>query len=167
MKTEIPVMDDKISGVIQKLHELFRGKNITLSVAESCTGGLISHYITALPGASSFFEAGFVVYSAEMKEKIMGVSSAVIAEHGVVSRETAEEMAEKVRAAAGTDFSIATTGNLGPDVLEGKERGLVYLAVSRDGKTFSKELHLTGDRTANKEEAAVSALRFLIDIVSG
>ena len=153
-------MDDKISGVIQKIHDLFRGKNITLSVAESCTGGLISHYITALPGASSFFEAGVVVYSAEMKKKILGVSSAVITEHGVVSRETAEEMAEKVRAATGTDFSIATTGNLGPDVLEGKERGLVYLAVSGNGKTFSEELHLTGDRTANKEEAALSALSF-------
>ena len=158
-------MDDKISGVIQKIHDLFRGKNITLSVTESCTGGLISHYITALPGASSFFEAGVVVYSAEMKKKILGVSSAVITEHGVVSRETAEEMAEKVRAATGTDFSIATTGNLGPDVLEGKERGLVYLAVSGNRQTFSEELHLTGDRTANKEEAALSALRFLVKIV--
>ena len=137
-------MDNTISGIIQKVHDLFKGKNLTLSVAESCTGGLISHHITALAGASSFFEAGVVVYSAEMKKKILGVSSAVITEHGVVSRETAEEMAEKVRAATGTDFSMATTGNLGPDVLEGKERGLVYLAVSGNGKAFSEELHLTG-----------------------
>jgi nicotinamide-nucleotide amidase len=163
----MPAMDNKISGVIQKIHELFKGKGLTLSVAESCTGGLISHYLTTLPGASAFFEAGVVVYSAEMKEKILGLSSSVISKHGVVSRETAEEMAEKVRAVAGTGFSIATTGNLGPDVLEGKERGLVYLAVSRNGQTFSEELHLTGDRTANKEEAALSALRFLIEIVSG
>jgi PncC family amidohydrolase len=160
----MPAMDNTVSGVIQKVHALFKGKGLTLSVAESCTGGLISHSITALPGASAFFEAGVVVYSADMKQKILGVSSAVITEHGVVSRETAEEMAEKVGAATGTDFSIATTGNLGPDVLEGKERGLVYLAVSGNGKTFSKELHLKGDRTANKEEAALSALRFLIEI---
>jgi len=158
-------MDKKISGVVQKVHELFKGKGLTLAVAESCTGGLISHYLTELPGASSFFEAGLVVYSAEMKEKILGVPSAVIAKYGVVSRETAEEMAEKLRALAGTDYSVATTGNLGPDVLEGKERGLVYLAASGNGKTFSEELHLTGDRETNKEEAALSALRFLIEYV--
>jgi nicotinamide-nucleotide amidase len=158
-------MDKKISGAVQKVHELFRGKGLTLSVAESCTGGLISHYITTLSGASSYFKAGVVTYSAEAKAKFIGVSSNVMEKYGVVSRETAEEMAEKVRTAAGTDFSIATTGNLGPDVLEGKERGLVYLAVGRNGETFSKELHLTGDRTANKEEAALSALRFLIEMV--
>ncbi len=160
-------MDKKISGVVQRVYELFRGKGLTLAVAESCTGGLISHAITDLPGASSFFKAGLVVYSAEIKEKILGVSSAVIAEHGVVSRETAEEMAEKVRALAGTDYSVATTGNLGPAVLEGKERGLVYLGVSGNGKTFSEELHLTGDRETNKEDAALNALRFLIEIVGG
>ena len=158
-------MDKKISGLIQKVHELFKGKRLTLSVAESCTGGLICHYITTLTGASVFFKAGVVVYSAEMKKKILGVSSAVMKKHGVVSRETAKEMAEKMRAAAGTDFSIATTGNLGPDVLEGKERGLVYLAVSRNRQTFSEELHLTGNRTANKEEAALSALSFLIEVI--
>jgi nicotinamide-nucleotide amidase len=158
-------MDKKISRVIQKVHELFKGRGLTLSVAESCTGGLISHYITALPGASVFFKAGLVVYSAEMKKKILGVSSDIIKKHGIVSRETAEEMAKKVRVSAGTDFSVATTGNLGPDVLEEKERGLVFLAVSGTGQIFSKELHVTGDRTANKEEAALSALRFLIEIV--
>jgi len=158
-------MDKKISGAIQKVHQLFKGRGLTLSVSESCTGGLISHYITTLPGASVFFKAGIVVYSAEMKKKILGVSSALMKKHGVVSRETAEEMAKRVKAIAGTDFSIATTGNLGPDVLEGKERGLVFLAVSREGQTFSQELHLKEDRTANKEEAALSALRFLIEIV--
>jgi PncC family amidohydrolase len=158
-------MDNRISGIIQKVHELFKGRGLTLSVAESCTGGLISHYITTLPGASIFFKAGLVVYSAEMKKKVLGVSSAIIDKHGVVSQPTAEEMAEKLRVAAGTDYSIATTGNLGPDVLEGKEKGLVFLAVSGKGQTFSQELHLTGNRTANKEEAALSALRFLIEIV--
>jgi len=74
-------------------------------------------------------------------------------------------MAEKIRAMAKTDFSLSTTGNLGPDVLEGKEKGLVYIAVSREGSTFSRELRLTGDREENKEEAALEALRFLIEVI--
>jgi PncC family amidohydrolase len=149
---------------MQKVHELFKKKGLSLSVAESCTGGLISHYITALPGASNFFEAGVVSYSAEMKKEILGVSSAIISKYGAVSEETAREMAEKIRTLTRTDFSVSTTGNLGPDVLEGKEKGLVYIAVSKEGMTFSKELRLTGNREENKADAALEALRFLVEI---
>jgi PncC family amidohydrolase len=151
--------------VIQKIHDLFKKRGLTLSVAESCTGGLISHFITTLPGASIFFEAGVVSYSAEAKRKILGVSSDIILKYGVVSGDTAREMAEKARSLMKTDFSLSVTGNLGPDVLEGKEKGLVYMAVSGEGGTFSKELRLKGDRAGNKEEASVLALRFLIEII--
>ena len=158
-------MNNATLQVMQKVHELFKKKSLTCSVAESCTGGLISHYITVLPGASTFFEAGVVSYSAEMKKEILGVSSAIISKYGVVSQETANEMAEKIRTLTKTDFSVSTTGNLGPDVLEGKEKGLVYIAVSKEGMTFSRELRLTGNREENKEEASLSALQFLIEIV--
>jgi PncC family amidohydrolase len=151
--------------VIQKIHDLFKKRGLTLSVAESCTGGLISHFITTLPGASIFFEAGVVSYSAEAKRKILGVSSDIILKYGVVSGNTAREMAEKARSLMKTDFSLSVTGNLGPDVLEGKEKGLVYMAVSGESGTFSKELRLKGDRAGNKEEASVLALRFLIEII--
>ncbi len=157
-------MDRRTLEVIQKVHELFRKKGLTLSVAESCTGGLISHYVTALPGASNFFEAGVVSYSAEAKRTILGVSSETVSKYGIVSDRTAREMAEKVRKLAKTDFSLSTTGNLGPDSLEGKEKGLVYISISRAGGTFSKELRLKGDREENKEEASLSALEFLIEI---
>jgi len=156
--------DNKILEVVQRVHEFFITRDLTLSLAESCTGGLISHYLTALPGASAFFRAGVVSYSAEMKINILGVSSDIIASYGVVSEQTAKEMAEKVRVLTGTDFSVSTTGNLGPDVLEGKEKGLVYIAVSKEGNTFSKDLHLKGNREENKEEAALAALKFLIEI---
>jgi PncC family amidohydrolase len=158
-------MDKKASEVILRVHELFKKKGLTLSVAESCTGGLISHYITALPGASNFFEAGVVAYSIEFKKRILGVSSETISRHGVVSEETAREMAEKIRVIAKTDFSFSTTGNLGPDVLEGKEKGLVYIAVAKAGQTFTKELRLKGNREENKEDASIEALRFLIETV--
>ena len=158
-------MDNNLLKIIKRVHELFREKGLTLSAAESCTGGLISHYITTLPGASNFFEAGVVSYSAESKKEILGIPPVIISEYGVVSGETAKMMAEKVRVLTGADFSVATTGNLGPEVLEGKQKGLVYVAVSKRGETFSKELRLSGDRKKNKEEAAQEALKLLIEIV--
>ena len=158
-------MDKKILEVIQRVHESFRKIGLTLSVAESCTGGLISHYLTSLAGASDFFEAAVVTYSAEAKKKILGIPSEIISKYGVVSEETAREMAEKMRALTKTDFSLSTTGNLGPDVLEGKGKGLVYIAVSKEGETLSREIRLKGNRNENKEEASLLALRFLIEAI--
>jgi PncC family amidohydrolase len=160
-------MGEEILDVIKKVHEIFKKRGFTLSAAESCTGGLISHYITILPGASKFFEAGVVSYSAEAKKRILAISPEIISKHGVVSEETAKEMAEKVRSLTGTDYSLSTTGNLGPDVLEGKGRGLIYIAVSNKGQTFSRELRLSGSREENKEEASFLALRLLLEVCEG
>ena len=159
------IMDGEVLEVVQKVHKFFRKKGLTLSVAESCTGGLISHYITTLPGASIFFKAGVISYSIESKKIILGVSPETISRHGVVSKEAAVEMAEKVRSLTRTDYSVSTTGNLGPDVLEGKEKGLIYIAVNKKGKTISRVLRLKGNREENKEEAALSALELLIEVV--
>ncbi len=158
-------MDKEVLKIIQKVHGIFKEKGLKLSVAESCTGGLISHYLTDIPGASIFFEAGVVTYSVESKMKIFGLSSETISSHGVVSEETAKEMAERIRLLTKTDCAVSTTGNLGPDVLEGKDIGLVYIAVSVFGKTFVKELRLKGEREENKEKAAISALEFLIEVI--
>ncbi len=158
-------MKQELLKVIKKVHKIFKERGLTLSAAESCTGGLISHYITTLSGASAFFVAGIVSYSEDAKKTLLGVSSRTIQHYGVVSEETAREMAEKVRLLTKTDYSISTTGNLGPDMLEGKERGLVYIAASKEGKTISRRLNLTGNRGANKEEASLSALRFLVELV--
>ena len=139
-------MNEETLKIIRDVHQLFTEKGLKLSVAESCTGGLISHYLTWLPGSSRFFEAGVVTYSVLSKEKLLGISSETIASYGVVSRETAKEMAEKMRLLTRTDYALSTTGNLGPDVLEGKERGLVYVGISKEGKTIIKELRLKGDK---------------------
>lgn len=158
-------MESRTLDAIKRLHELFKDKVFTLSVAESCTGGLVCHYITSLPSASVFFTAGIVSYTEEIKKDILGVNSETIESFGVVSKETAREMAEKMRSLAVTDCSVSTTGNLGPDVLEGKDKGLVYIAASRKDKTISRELRLKGDRKKNKEEAAREALRLVIEIM--
>ncbi|MBI4698722.1 MAG: CinA family protein [Nitrospirae bacterium] len=159
-------MNYETFSVVKRVHEIFKQKGITLSVAESCTGGLISHVITSTPGASAFFNAGVVSYSADAKKDILRVSPEIIQHSGIISDEMACEMAERIRIIAKADYSLATTGNLGPDAQEGKETGLVYVAVSKEGKTLSHTLHLSGDRRMNKEEASLAALRFLIDFVN-
>ncbi len=149
--------------IIEEIHEFFTRQRSTLSVAESCTGGYISHLITILPGASRFFTAGVVAYSAEAKESILGVSPECIAEYGVVSEQTARQMAERIRKLTDSDYSLSTTGNLGPDVLDQKPRGLVFMAVSRKGETESTEIKLKGTRGTIKEKASLMALQFLLD----
>jgi PncC family amidohydrolase len=158
-------MDKEILEYIERVHEFFKKNGLTLSVAESCTGGLISHYMTTLPGASTFFEAGVISYSAEAKQKILGISSETILKFGIVSGEIAEEMSVKIRALTKTDVSLSTTGNLGPEVLEGKEKGLIYIAVSKKEGVFSKQIRVTGTREENKEKATLHALKFLVEIM--
>jgi PncC family amidohydrolase len=146
------------------VHKYFIKHGLTLAVAESCTGGLISHVITSIPGASKIFRTGIIAYSQQAKEEILGISHEIMNEFGMVSRETAIEMAEKVRLLAHADYAVASTGNLGPDVLEGKEQGLIYLAASREGKTITEELHLSGTRDENKTEVAEAALNLLLQL---
>lgn len=156
-------MTEAVLKIIRDIHKLCIQHGLRLSVAESCTGGLISHYLTYLPGSSRFFEAGVVMYSVSSKKNILGVSSETLGSFGMVSPETAKEMAEKGRLLTGADYTLSTTGNLGPDVLEEKERGLVYVGISKAEKTIIRELRLHGDRTRNKEEAAFLSLKFLRD----
>ncbi len=157
-------MKPDILDIAGNVHVLFTKKKLTLSAAESCTGGLISHSITSIAGASSFFIAGAVAYSGDIKRSILNVPPDVIAQYGVVSEETARAMAEGMLLISGSDVSVSTTGNLGPDVLEGKEKGLVYVAAARRGRTLSKALRLKGGREENKEAAAMAALRLLIEL---
>jgi len=156
-------MDLKITRII---HTIFREKDLTLTAAESCTGGLICHYLTAVPGASNFLQAGVVTYSAESKIRILGIPREVFSSHGIVSEETARQMAKRVRTITRTDFAVSTTGNLGPDVLENKPKGLVFVAISSNKGTVSRKLQLRGTRTQIKEKAVLAALKFLAEVVS-
>ena len=158
-------MKQELLDITKKVHRLFKDKGLTLSIAESCTGGFISNCITSLPGSSLFFKAGIVSYSDEAKKDILHVSSDTIRKFGMVSEETAVVMADGARSITGSDYSLSTTGNLGPDVLEGKEKGLVFIAVFRGEKAVSQALHLKGSREENKEETGLSALKLLIEIV--
>ncbi|HUQ31389.1 MAG TPA: competence/damage-inducible protein A [Pyrinomonadaceae bacterium] len=134
----------------------------TLSVAESCTGGLISQRLTEVPGSSVYFMEGVVTYSNDAKTRSLGVDADLIETHGAVSAEVAEAMAEGVRRRADTDFGLAVTGIAGPGGgSEEKPVGLVYVALSDDAHTEHRKLMLPGDRHLIRWRASQAALDLL------
>lgn len=130
--------------------DLMSERGLTLSAAESCTGGLLMEMITAVPGSSAVFTGGIVCYSNAMKEKLLNVPHELLEGEnapGAVSAETAIVLAEQVRQISGTDFGLSITGVAGPSHSERKPVGLVYIALSRpDGETSVYELNLKGSR---------------------
>lgn len=134
----------------------------TLSVAESCTGGLISERLTEVPGSSVYFMEGVVAYSNDAKTRTLGVDDELIYRFGAVSAEVAEAMAEGVRHRADTDFGLSVTGIAGPGGgSEEKPVGLVYIALSDDAHTEHRKLQLPGDRHLIRWRASQAALDLL------
>ncbi|MDA8431520.1 MAG: CinA family protein [Nitrospiraceae bacterium] len=158
-------MENDFLTVIKEISDRLVQRELRLSVAESCTGGLISHEITNLPGASLFFELGVVSYSEESKKSVVGVGGSLLRKHGTVSEEAAVAMAEGVRKLAGVDVSLSITGIAGPAALEDKEVGLVYMAVSLKDMTESRGMSFKGDRETVKRKASLEALKFLNQVL--
>jgi nicotinamide-nucleotide amidase len=136
--------------------------NLTLSVAESCTGGYISHLITQHAGSSKVFFGGAVSYSYELKESILGVKKETLAKFGAVSEETATEMVKGALHNFKSDYALAVTGIAGPDggTID-KPVGTVWIAVASANKTVVKKLTFGNKRRQNIERSAVSALNML------
>lgn len=158
-------MDTSDIEVVEDIHSYFKKSGLTLCVAESCTGGLISHLLTNLPGASLFFDSSIVCYSIESKRNLLGVKGSLIRHQGIISEETARAMAIGVRQKRKTDFSLSITGNLGPDPMEDKTAGLVYMAVDWERETVSRGMIFDGGREEIKYKAAISSLEFLRETV--
>jgi len=159
-------MENPELELIRKIHGIFKSKNLRLSLAESCTAGFVSSLIAHLPGASDFFDSAIVCYSRESKEKMLGVKKSILKKYGTVSEETARAMAENMRLKTKTDFALSITGNLGPEPIEDKKTGLVFLAVSFDGGVESKGMMFEGSREEIKLAAAIAALEYLYGAVS-
>jgi len=137
-------------------------RKLKLATAESCTGGLVGHRLTNVPGSSGYLEGGVIAYSYEAKERLLGVHHDTLYEHGAVSAETALEMARGARKALGADIGIAVTGIAGPGGgLPGKPVGLVYIALS--ARTYERVEHFVwdSDREGNKAYSAEAALAML------
>jgi len=142
---------------------LLRDKNATLAVAESCTGGLISHWLTNVPGSSNYFLLSGVTYSNESKERILGISSEVLKQYGAVHEETVKEMAECARGVSGAKFGLATSGIAGPDGgTVDKPVGTVCigLATPHAAKGF-RFFFPCNSRSRNKKVFAMTALDLL------
>jgi nicotinamide-nucleotide amidase len=134
----------------------------TLSVAESCTGGLISGRLTEIPGSSAYFIEGVTAYANEAKTRTLNVPSELIAKHGAVSAEVAEAMAKGMRERAATDYAISVTGIAGPGGgSEEKPIGLVYIGFASENETKSIKIMLPGDRNLIRWRASQAALDLL------
>ena len=143
--------------------DLLTARGETLAVAESCTGGLLAHRVTNVPGASAVFMQGFVTYANKAKTRALGVDAALLRAHGTVSREVAAAMAEGARASAGVDHALATTGIAGPGGgSEAKPVGTVFIALATKlGPTISEQHHFPTERETFKDLAAQTALDLL------
>ena len=134
----------------------------TLSVAESCTGGLIAQRLTEVPGSSKYFLEGVVAYANDVKTRALGVEPLLLMEHGAVSAAVAEAMAEGIRKRARTDFGLSVTGIAGPGGgTEEKPVGLVYIALSDDAHTEHRKMIIPGDRQLIRWRASQAALDLL------
>ncbi len=142
--------------------QLLAARRLTLAVAESCTGGLLGHRLTNVPGSSMYFERGVVVYSNRAKEELLGVPAAVLRAHGAVSGPCAEAMASGICRASGSDCGLAITGIAGPEGgTPAKPVGTVFIGLAVRGAVTSRRFQFAGDRASVKWQSAQMALDML------
>ncbi len=148
---------------INKLHNLLSSLKLTISTAESCTGGIISSELTRLPNSSSYFIGAVVAYQNTIKENVLGVSNSTLIEYGAVSEQTVIEMVKGVAKLMKTDLAISISGIAGPGGGSAqKPVGTIWTAYYVKGKIYTKLLQLQGSREENRSEASRLALEEVI-----
>jgi nicotinamide-nucleotide amidase len=164
------MLDHDIVDAAKRLLDICKRKNLTVATAESCTAGLVAGTLTEIPGTSSILDRGFVTYSNQAKQDMVGVSAATLKAHGAVSKETAEEMARGALAHSPVDLAVSVTGIAGPDGgTAEKPVGLVHFgAASRAGRLVHVEKRF-GDigRTEVRKQSVLQAFRMLHDLAEG
>lgn len=150
----------------QRVGQVLAQRNETLATGESCTGGLVGHLLTEVPGSSAYFLGGIVAYSNKAKVNLLNVATLTLEKFGAVSRETAIEMANGARDIFNADFGIAVTGIAGPlgDPSD-KPVGLTWIAVSSRTETFAETRHWQGDRSENKRLSANALMELLLKTI--
>lgn len=144
------------------VEELLLANGLTLTCAESCTGGLLSARLVNVPGSSEVFRSGLVTYSNKAKRKLLGVKKSTLQKYGAVSAKTAEEMAKGAANLSKCDVTVSVTGIAGPDGgTKEKPVGLVYIACNIKGKVEVREYHFSGSRAKVRESAVSAALTLL------
>jgi CDP-diacylglycerol--glycerol-3-phosphate 3-phosphatidyltransferase len=158
-----PGSESPVDPLARELGALLAKGGLTLSVAESCTGGLLAALVTDQPGSSAYFVGGLVAYANEVKRSQLGVPDALLERHGAVSREVAVAMADGARSRFATTLAASVTGIAGPDAEGTKPVGLTYIAIATPQGTRCQEFMFSGDRWSNRRQAAGQALRLLIE----
>lgn len=149
--------------IAEKFVNKLKDMGLQVATAESCTGGLIAAGIVDVEGASLVFQEGYVTYSNQVKEKLLGVSPQTIAEHTVVSAEVAEEMAIGVQERTGAGITISVTGYAGPEPAgDGTPAGTVYIGVWYREKSVAQKFLFPGDRRQVRERAVQEALHMAL-----
>ncbi len=147
--------------------ELLRREGLRLAVAESCTGGLVGHRLTNVPGSSTYYMGSVTAYAYEAKVRLLGVRWGTLEKYGAVSKETVLEMACGVRRALAADIGVSVSGIAGPGgSTPDKPVGLVWIGLSAAGVDEAWKFIWPGDRLAVKEQSAEAALRLLVDYLS-
>jgi nicotinamide-nucleotide amidase len=142
--------------------ELLNKQKKTISTAESCTGGYISHLLTSIPGSSAYYKGSVISYSYDIKEQELNISEAVLRKYGAVSKIVVEQMAQSIRQKYKTDYSIATSGIAGPTGgSEEKPVGTVWIAVATPEKVISEKFLFGNNRERTVQKAAHAALNLL------
>ncbi len=155
-------MEEKELTIEEEVAQLLQKYRLSITTAESCTGGLIAGTLVNVSGISSQFNEGYITYSNEAKERLLGVSHATLETYGAVSEQTAEEMAAGARCAAHADMSIVSTGIAGPDGgTKEKPVGLVYLGcASSNGVTVERHIF-----SGSRQEVRMSAVHTALTLV--
>lgn len=147
---------------------LLRQQKLTLSVAESCTGGLVSHRITNIPGSSDYFMGGIVAYAYEAKVSLLGVSWETLRAHGAVSREVVLQMARGARQSLLTDLALSVSGIAGPaGETDEKPVGTTWMALADANQAWARGFYFKGNRLENKSASAEALLQLLLDYLQG
>ncbi|MDD4939358.1 MAG: CinA family protein [Candidatus Omnitrophica bacterium] len=153
-------------AVIVQIHRLLLKKKKTVSAAESCTGGMLSEFLTSLPGSSKYFILGVVSYSNKAKEDILKIPSSMIARHGAVSTIVAQLMARSVRILGRTDLGIGVTGIAGPaGGSKEKPVGTVFIAIDSKNKKICEKFIFSGGRSSIRKQTALKALELLKNLI--
>ncbi|QCJ42102.1 competence/damage-inducible protein A [Bacillus sp. S3] len=151
------------TSLLHELMEALHNKKLTITAAESLTGGLFQQALTSAAGASSVFKGGVVCYSNEVKQQVLGVKPDTLEIYGAVSEECAKELAENAARLVNSDIGISFTGVAGPDELEGKPVGTVYIGIALKGRpTVVEKLLLGGTREANRNRAVKYGCYFIL-----
>ncbi|MFP5342422.1 MAG: CinA family protein [Candidatus Limnocylindria bacterium] len=162
------VTDDELLDLAVRVGAACRSRRRTIAVAESCTGGLIAHLLTEVPGSSAYLRGGVIAYANEVKRDQLDVSDEVLVAHGAVSAQVALAMAEGVRRRFGVDVAVAVTGVAGPSGgTPDKPVGLTYVAVVDDGGATARRHRWELDRSGNKRASAAAALALVLDRLDG